>query len=324
MVVMTQDRTGFSHTPVLLEETLGLLGLRTGSSCIDATTGLGGHSERIAEAIGPSGRLLCIDQDSEALEFARARLAPFGRRVSFAHGNFRELATLAARENFSGVDGILMDLGISSMQIQRAERGFAFGLEGPLDMRMDPSSGGITAGEIVNTWDETSLADLIFRYGEERRSRQIASAIVRARPLRTTWELARAAEQVAGGVRGRTQIHPATKVFLALRIRVNGELDSLDATLPLARDLLSSGTHPGGGGRLAVISFHSLEDRIVKQFMRRESTDCLCPPELPVCRCGHKATLRELTRKAIKPGEAELFANPRARSAVLRAAERVA
>ncbi len=324
MVVMTSDRTGFSHTPVLLEEALALLALRQGGTYIDCTTGLGGHSERIADAIGPAGRLLCIDQDREALEFARARLAPFGRRVSFAHGNFRELATLATREEFSGVDGILMDLGISSMQVQRGERGFAFGLEGPLDMRMDPDAGGITAAEIVNTWDETSLADLLYRYGEERRSRQVAAAIVRARPLRTTWELARAAEQVVGNVRGRTQIHPATKVFLALRIRVNGELDSLDAVLPLARDLLGFGTFPGEGGRLAVISFHSLEDRIVKQFIRRESAGCICPPGLPVCRCGHTATLRDLARKAIKPGDAELAMNPRARSAVLRGAERVA
>jgi 16S rRNA (cytosine1402-N4)-methyltransferase len=307
----------------LLDAAMHFLAVKPGGVYIDCTTGLGGHSEAIASAMGAEGRLLCIDQDREALEFARARLAPFGRRVSFAHGNFRELATLAAREGFAGVDGILMDLGISSMQIQRAERGFAFGLEGPLDMRMDADGEGPTAAEIVNTWDETSLADLFFRYGEERQSRRIAASIVRARPLRTTWELARTVEQVAGSARGRTQIHPATKVFLALRIRVNGELDSLNAVLPLACNLLGSGTGHDDGGRLVVISFHSLEDRIVKQYFRTESRDCVCPPGLPVCRCGHLATLRDLTRKAVLPGDAEVASNPRARSAVLRAVQRI-
>ena len=312
-----------AHTPVLLDEALHYLAVRPGGTYIDCTTGLGGHSEAIAEQIGAEGRLLCIDQDSDALEFARARLAPFGRRVSFAHGNFRDLAGLASAEGFEGVDGILMDLGISSMQVDRAERGFAFGQEGPLDMRMDPSRGGPTAGEIVNTWDVADLADVIWRYGEERQSRRIARAIVQARPLETTWDLAKAVEQAVGGARGRTKTHPATKVFLALRIRVNGELDSLDAALPQAHSLLGFGTGDGEGGRLVVISFQSLEDRIVKQWMRLESTDCICPPEMPVCRCGHRATLRLLTRGGVKPGDNEVARNPRARSAVLRAAQRV-
>lgn len=312
-----------SHTPVLLQESLHYLAVRVGGRYIDCTAGLGGHSEAIAELIGPEGRLLCIDQDRDALEFARARLAPFGRRVSFAHGNFRDLAELATPEGFEDVDGILMDLGISSMQVDRAERGFAFGQEGPLDMRMDASSGAITAEEILNTWDEADLADLFWRYGEERQSRRIASAVVRARPLRTTWDLAKAVEQAVGGARGRTKTHPATKVFLALRIRVNGELDSLEAALPQAHSLLGFGTDDGDGGRLVVISFHSLEDRIVKQWMRTESTDCLCPPQLPVCRCGHKASLRLLTRGGVKAGDNEIARNPRARSAVLRAAQRI-
>ena len=320
MVVMTAPTP--VHVPVLLNESLQLLDVREGGVYIDCTTGLGGHSSAIAGRMGETGRLLCLDQDREALEFARAKLAPFGRRVSFVHANFRELADVAKREGFQAADGILMDLGISSFQIGQPRRGFAFALEGPLDMRMDPGSGGITAEEIVNTWDETSLADLFFELGEERQSRRIARAIVRNRPLRTTWELARAVEQAVGGARGRTQIHPATKVFLALRIRVNGELDSLDAALPQAHSLLGFGT-AHGGGRLVVISFHSLEDRVVKQYMRRESTDCLCPPQVPVCRCGHVATLRDLTRRAVKPGDAEIARNPRARSAVLRAAERV-
>jgi len=321
MVVMTTSRP--VHVPVLLEEALHYLAVREGGRYIDATTGLGGHSEAIARAMGEHGRLLCIDQDREALEFARTRLAPFGRRVSFVHGNFRDLAEIARSEGFEAVDGILMDLGVSSLQLGSAERGFAFGLEGPLDMRMDPSAGGITAADIVNTWDERELADLFFEYGEERQARRIARAIVQARPLRTTWELARAVEQAVGGARGQTQIHPATKVFLALRIRVNGELDSLGAALPQAHSLLGSGTDDAPGGRLVVISFHSLEDRMVKQYFRREASDCICPPELPVCQCGHKATLRELTRRAIRPSEAEVAANPRARSAVLRAAERI-
>lgn len=312
------------HVPVLLAETISLLNVRDGGTYIDCTTGLGGHSFAIAERMGESGRLLCLDQDREALEFARTRLAPFGRRVSFVHGNFRELATLAGREGIAGADGIVMDLGVSSMQFDLGERGFAFGQEGPLDMRMDQSAAVETAAEIVNTWDETSLANLFYEYGEERQSRRIAAAVVRARPLRTTWELARAVEQAVGGARGHQKIHPATKVFLALRIRVNGELDSLDAVLPQAHRLLNVPGPQRPGGRLAVISFHSLEDRMVKQYIRREASDCLCPPELPVCRCGHTATLRDLTRRAIRPGDDEVARNPRARSAVLRGAERIA
>jgi 16S rRNA (cytosine1402-N4)-methyltransferase len=309
------------HTPVLLNETLDLLDVREGGVYIDCTTGLGGHSFAIAERMGETGRLLCLDQDREALEFARARLAPFGRRVRFVHANFRELADVAAWEGFQEADGILMDLGISSFQIGEARRGFAFALEGPLDMRMDPDSGGITAGEIVNTWDETSLADLFYQLGEERQSRRIARSIVYNRPLQTTWDLARSVEQALGGTRRQTHIHPATKVFQALRLYVNGELDTLSVALPLAQSLLGSGN--SHGGRLAVISFHSLEDRIVKQYFRRESTQCICPPGMPECRCGHVATLRELTRKAIRPSEAEVAGNPRSRSAVLRAVERI-
>ena len=320
MVVMTPTPV---HIPVLLPEALHHLAVRPDGRYIDCTTGLGGHSNAIAQELGDEGRLLCMDQDADALEFARTKLAPFGRRVSFVHGNFRDIASVAQAEGFSTVDGILMDLGISSMQIGRAERGFAFGLDGPLDMRMDPSSGGVTAAEIVNEWDETSIANLFYTYGEERQSRRIAASVVHNRPIATTWELAKAVEQAVGGARGRTQIHPATKVFLALRIRVNGELDSLDAALPQAHSLLGFGT-AHGGGRLVVISFHSLEDRVVKQYMRREASGCICPPQVPVCRCGHVATLRDLTRRAVKPGDEEVARNPRSRSAVLRAVERIA
>jgi 16S rRNA (cytosine1402-N4)-methyltransferase len=308
--------------PVLLEESMQYLGVKAGGSYIDCTTGPGGHSEAIAGAVGPTGRVLCIDQDAEALEFARTRLAPFGSVVNFVHGNFRDLDVLAADAGFEGVDGVLIDLGISSFQLGEGGRGFAFALEGPLDMRMDRTSSGETAAEIVNSRDESSLAGLLREYGEVRQARRIARAIVAARPLATTWDLAKVVEQAVGGARDRTQIHPATQVFQALRILVNGELDSLDQVLPLAHGLLNFG--PGGGGRLVVISFHSLEDRRVKQYMQREATQCICPPKLPVCRCGHVATLRILTRKPVRASAAEVARNPRSRSAVLRVAERIA
>ncbi len=320
MPVMTAPRA--PHTPVLLDEALRFLAVRPGGSYIDCTTGAGGHSAAIAEAMGPEGRLLCLDQDGEALEFARARLAPFGRRVSFVRGNFRELDAIAAEEGFAAVDGILMDLGVSSIQLDTAERGFAFAHRGPLDMRMDQSSDGLTAADIVNTWDEQALANLFREQGEVRGARRIARAVLAARPLGSTWDLAKAVEQAAGGARDRTQQHPATKVFLALRIRVNGELDSLDTALPLARSLLGFGPSREGG-RLVTIAFHSLEDRRVKQYLAQEARDCLCPPQFPVCRCNHRASFKLLTRRAVRPGDEEVARNPRARSAVLRAAERI-
>ena len=321
MIAMTPPRA--PHTPVLLDEALRYLDVREGGVYIDCTAGAGGHSAAIAEAMGAEGRLLCIDQDGEALEFARARLAPFGRRVRFVRGNFRELDAIAAAEGFRAVDGILMDLGVSSMQLDAPGRGFAFAHEGPLDMRMDQSSEGLTAADIVNTWDEQALARLFRELGEAREARRIARAVLAARPLCSTRDLAKAVEQAAGGARDRTQRHPATKVFLALRIRVNSELDSLGTALPLARSLLGFGSSREGG-RLVVIAFHSLEDRIVKQFLARESRDCLCPPELPACRCDHRATLTTLARRAVRPREDEIARNPRARSAVLRAARRKA
>ncbi|MBH76789.1 MAG: 16S rRNA (cytosine(1402)-N(4))-methyltransferase [Dehalococcoidia bacterium] len=321
VTVQTSPQT--PHTPVLLTEALGYLAVREGGTYIDCTAGAGGHSAAIAKAMGEKGSLLCIDQDNEALEFARARLAPYGSRVSFARGNFRDLHKIAADKGFESVDSILMDLGVSSIQLDTPERGFAFAHEGPLDMRMDQSSDGMTAADIVNTWDEQALANLFREHGEVRGSRRIARAVIAARPLRSTWDLAKAVEQAAGGARDRTQQHPATKVFLALRIRVNGELDSLSTALPLARSLLGFGpSHQGG--RMVTIAFHSLEDRIVKQFFGRESRDCLCPPVLPECRCDHRATLSLLTRRAVRPSDNEVARNPRSRSGVLRAAQRKA
>ena len=312
---MSMDRSpsAAAHLPVMVPQVLEVLAVHPGGSYVDATVGLGGHAEAILEA-APGGRLLGLDQDPAALEVARARLARFGDGAVLAHGNFRELDKHARRAGFQAVDGVLMDLGVSSIQLDTPARGFSFQEEAALDMRMDPSS-PLTAAEIVNDWDEEDLANVIWRYGEERRSRSIARAIVARRPIRGTRDLVSAIEQAVGRGRER-QIHPATLTFQALRIAVNQELDSLEDALPQAHGLLD-----GAGARLAVISFHSLEDRIVKNYLRRESTDCVCPPRTPQCVCGHVATLRLVTRRAMRPSPAEVAANPRARSARLRAAE---
>lgn len=312
---MSMDRSpsAAAHLPVMVPQVLEVLAVHPGGSYVDATVGLGGHAEAILEA-APGGRLLGLDQDPAALEVARARLARFGGGAVLAHGNFRELDKHARNAGFAAVDGVLMDLGVSSMQLDTPARGFSFQEEAALDMRMDPSS-PVTAAEIVNDWDEEDLANVIWRYGEERRSRSIARAIVARRPIRGTRDLVSAIEQAVGRGRER-QIHPATLTFQALRIAVNQELDSLEDALPQAHGLLD-----GAGARLAVISFHSLEDRIVKNYLRRESTDCVCPPRTPQCVCGHVATLRLVTRRAMRPSPAEVAANPRARSARLRAAE---
>lgn len=302
-----------THIPVLLDSVLGGLNLRPGAHVIDGTLGLGGHAEAILTA-APDVHLLGFDRDPHALDLARARLARFGDRVIVHHGSYARMGEVATRLGFESVDAILLDLGLSSLQLDDPARGFAFRHEAPLDMRFDPT-GGPTAADLLNTLDERALADLIFRYGEDRYARRIARAVVAARPILTTTALAEIVARAVPG--GREKIHPATRTFQALRIAVNDELAQLQETLPDAVNLLRS------GGRLAVISFHSLEDRIVKQFMKRESTGCLCPPRQPVCTCGHIATLKQVTRKPIEPDEAEIAANPRARSAKLRIAEKV-
>lgn len=302
------------HIPVLLREVLDGLKVQPGGRYIDATVGGGGHAVAILERSAPDGRLLGIDRDPEVLERARERLRPFGERVVLAQGSYAELRRLAVRYDFLEVDGILFDLGLSSWQLSDPHRGFSFQIEGPLDMRYDPGQ-GIPASEIVNRWPEKELAALIRRYGEERYARRIARAIVRHRPIRTTTELAALIARTVGW--GRDDLHPATRTFLALRIAVNDELSALEQALPQAVSLLKP------GGRLAVIAFHSLEDRIVKTFFQREARDCLCPPQVPVCTCGHRATLRLITRKPIRPSEEEVRVNPRARSARLRIAERL-
>jgi 16S rRNA (cytosine1402-N4)-methyltransferase len=244
---------------------------------------------------------------------AAQRLAPFGDRVTLRHGSFAFLGALA--KDVAPVDGVLLDLGLSSMQLADPDRGFAFSRQGPLDMRFDPTSPGPTAAQLVNECSVNELADILYRYGEERQSRRIARAIVAARPLDTTTDLAAVVSAARRGRRGR--IHPATRTFQALRIAVNDELGALETALPQAVDLLAP------GGRLVVISFHSLEDRIVKHYFRQEATACICPPDLPVCGCDHRARLEVLTSKPVRPDEDEEEANPRARSARLRAAERL-
>jgi 16S rRNA (cytosine1402-N4)-methyltransferase len=277
--------------------------------------GAGGHASGILEASAPDGLLLGIDRDPAALEIARRRLAPFGERARLVHGSFADMRRAAVGARWTSVDGILLDLGLSSMQVDDPGRGFSFRHDGPLDMRFDPDQ-PTTASELVNGLSEGELAELLWRFGDEPRSRQVARRIVAARPIRTTLQLA---EVVAGAARERRPaMHPATRVFQALRIAVNEELDALQAGLAQALELLAP------GGRIVVISFHSLEDRLVKAFLRRESKDCICPPGQPACTCGHRATLRPLTRKPVRPAEAEVRDNPRARSARLRAAERLA
>ena len=286
---------------------------RPGRDYIDATVGLGGHAQGILQRSLPDGRLLALDIDRQALGYARHRLAEFGERVVFVQGRHADLAEIADEHGFEQVDGVLLDLGVSSLQLDDATRGFSFRENGPLDMRMGPDT-ETTAERIVNTWPEKELARIIYEYGQERRARRIAQAICARRPVRGTRELADLVAKVVGHS-GR--IHPATRTFQALRIAVNGELSSLESVLPQAVELLSA------GGRLVVISFHSLEDRIVKQFIAREIKDCICPPRIIVCICGHRATLRRLTRKPIRPTDEEVEDNPRSRSARMRVAERL-
>lgn len=302
-----------THTPVMMREVLDALDVQAGGRYVDCTLGGAGHAEAILERSQPGGTLLGIDADERAIERGRKRLERFGDSVRLVQANFSEVGAVAMQMEFAPVNGVLMDLGLSSFQLAES-RGFSFRDEAPLDMRFGGE--GLTAEEIVNTWTEAELADVIFRYGEDPASRKIARRIVASRPIGTALELAKAVEQAVGR-RANLKSHPATRTFQALRIAVNQELASLATALPQAYGLL------GFGSRLAVLSYHSLEDRIVKDFMRRESRDCICEPKLPVCTCGHTATLRLVTKGALKPTLSEVAANPRARSARLRAAERI-
>jgi 16S rRNA (cytosine1402-N4)-methyltransferase len=309
------------HLPVLAEEVMSMLSPASGSLQIDTTVGGGGHSERILEATNPDGRLLGLDADGAAIARAGQRLARFGDRLVLRQANFRELRTVAPASGFEAVDGLLFDLGLSSYQLADTERGFGIRAGGPLDMRFDTGR-GVPAAELLETLDASELTALFRRFGEEPHAPRIARAIVEARrsgPISTAEELAALVERVAPhGPPGRRRIHPATHVFQALRIAVNEELDALEEALAAAVDLLRP------GGRLVVLSYHSLEDRIVKRFLDAERKGCICPPSVPVCVCGRTARLRLVTKPSLTPTDAEIAANPRARSARLRAAERIA
>jgi 16S rRNA (cytosine1402-N4)-methyltransferase len=301
------------HIPVLYDEVLAWLRPVPGGRYIDATVGLGGHAEGLLERSAPDGRLLALDADPQALARAQERLAPYAERVTFVQARHVQLADVARQRGFGRVDGVLLDLGVSSLQLDDAARGFSFQEDGPLDMRMGPDV-ALTADELVNTWSERELSRIIYEYGEERHARRVARMLCAERPFHGTRELAAV---VARAVGPSGRIHPATRTFQALRIAVNDELGSLEAVLPQAVALLAP------GGRLAVIAFHSLEDRIVKQFIVREERDCVCPPRVPRCVCGHVATLHRLTKKPVVAMDDEVARNPRSRSAHLRVAEKL-
>ncbi len=308
------------HEPVLLPEVLEYLAVRPGQVVVDGTVGGAGHTEALVQRVGPGGRVIGLDRDPEALAEARRRLAEYGGRLVLIQDNFARLGIVLDGLSIAKIDSVLLDLGPSLHQLKSAERGFGFGQEGPLDMRMDPAEAE-GAKELLQ---RLSLADLerhFRRAGEVRWARPLARAMVRrreeGRPLQTTVELARLVEAVIPRRAWPAELHPATRTFLALRLLVNRELESLEAGLPEILDRLKP------GGRLAVLTYHSLEDGLVKEFLRRESRGCLCPPEVLVCRCGHQPQLRRLTRRPVKPGAEELARNPRSRSAKLRAAEKV-
>jgi len=302
------------HLPVLYNEIITAIHPASSGYYVDGTVGAGGHAWGILDASRPAGNLLGLDVDPQALALATQRLSVFGERVTLVAASYLTVDQQIAWLGWPNVQGMLLDLGVSSMQFDTPQRGFSFQADGPLDMRFDPAN-PLTAAILVNTLPEEELADLIWRYGEDRSSRKIAQAVVHSRPISSTHQLAEVISRSAGSRRGK--LHPATRSFQALRIAVNQELQTLEAALPRALAILAP------GGRLAVIAFHSLEDRLVKQFFRRESQDCICPPDQPVCTCGHSASVRLVYRHAVQPSEAEINQNPRARSARLRVVEKI-
>ena len=310
---------GAPHRPVLLRETIQLLAPERGGLFIDGTLGLGGHSEAILEA-SADARVIGIDRDREALSWATERLARFGSRFQAVHGNFRDIKRVVEAAGESAVSGVLVDLGVSSLQFDDARRGFSFRQDAPLDMRMDAGSDEETAADLLARLSEEEIARIIFEYGEERRSRRIARWIVERRergdPIRGTRELADLVAR-AYGARRKEQIHPATRTFQALRIAVNGELEGLGEFVETAIDLLQE------DGRFAAISFHSLEDRIIKRALRRLAGHCECDRRAPVCSCGARRAVEILTRRPLQPSPAEIDENPRARSAKLRGARKL-
>jgi 16S rRNA (cytosine1402-N4)-methyltransferase len=319
------DNMDAPHLPVLYKTIITALRPKSTGRYVDGTLGAGGHSAGILAESAPDGEILGLDLDPQALAIAHERLARFGKRAHIVQASYTTMREEAAKLGWGAVDGIVLDFGVSSMQLDTPERGFSFIHDGPLDMRFSPGNsegapnapvpgtGTLSAADLVNSTSEAELADIIFRYGEERLSRKIARAIVNNRPINSTKELA---DLILKHIGKKERIHPATRTFQALRIAVNGELESIKTVLPLAVDQLKP------GGRLAVISFHSLEDRLVKEYFRRESTDCICPPRQPICTCGHKASIIEINRKPIEASEEEILANSRSRSAKLRVAEK--
>lgn len=310
------------HVSVMLDEVMEWIAPKSGGRYLDVTLGLGGHAERVMELTSGQAWLLGLDRDRQALESARARLAPYGEHVLTVHTAFRFFESALEEVGWDRVDGVIADLGMSSLQLDRAERGFSFTQDGPLDMRMDPDSGAEPAANIVNRASYERLKKLIQEYGEEPLAGRIARAVIAAREERkieTTLELARIVSAAYPAKRrAAARNHPATRTFQALRVAVNQELEELEIFLERIVDFLSP------GARMAVISFHSLEDRIVKRAFRRESTDCLCSREYPVCRCGHVRKLILPVRKPLVPGAEEMRRNSRSRSAKLRVAERIA
>ena len=301
------------HIPVLYQEVIDFLEPRNGSRFIDATAGAGGHTIGLLKESSPDGIVLAMDRDPEAISIASQRLSEFNERVVLVNASYERMAIEASKHGLTGVDGVLMDLGLSSMQLAESERGFSFQEDGPLDMRFDARSGS-TAADIVNSASREDLDAILQRYGEVWNRRRIVEAIIDERPIDSTGQLAELLVEVSGR---RRKIHPATQVFQALRIAVNDELEILSKGLNAAVEVLKI------GGRLAVISFHSLEDRMVKQFIREQSQQCICPPEFPVCVCDSRPVLKAMHRKVIRPSEEEVRTNPRSRSARMRVAEKV-
>jgi len=310
--------TGKGHEPVLLEACIAGLAIKADGVYVDGTLGRGGHSLEIARRLD-TGRLIAVDRDAAALREAQARLRPYMDMITLIHGNFRKLHEILREAGTGPVDGILLDLGVSSPQLDEAERGFSYSLDAPLDMRMDAGE-GLTAWDVVNDWPEEELRRILFEYGEERYGRRIAREIVKSRekaPIATTGALAEVIKGAMPGVAKREKQHPAKRSFQAIRIAVNDELGAITEFWAHVPEMLRP------GGRAAVISFHSLEDRIVKNAIAAQENGCTCPRDFPVCVCGFVQTMKAITKKPILPDEGEVRRNPRARSAKLRVAERV-
>jgi len=308
-----------AHEPVLMREVLELLALRPGMTVVDGTAGSGAATAALLDAVSPDGRVIAMDRDPQAIDHCQRRFADHPGTVLVAKANFADMAEVLEERGVRTVNAVLLDLGVSSHQLSPGRgRGFSFQCDEPLDMRMDPTEGE-SAASLIGRLDEGELARVLWELGEERHSRRIARAVCAARSsgiVRTTGQLAEVVARAVPGGRGH-RIHPATRTFMALRVAVNRELDALDGALAASVDVLSP------GGRLAAISYHSLEDRRVKRFIRGEARGCVCPPRQPVCTCGHRPALRDLTRTPVRPSDREVWGNPRARSAKLRAAEKL-